>query len=625
MKTLLFIFLILVCVKANAEDTTSPKFSVRELKEHPRLLVSKEQLQGLSDATKQTDHQKKIMLNIIKQAEDITKEEVLVYQKKGKRLLTVSRNAIHRILICTVSYYCTNNKKFSERAIKEMLAVSVFKDWNPSHFLDVAEMTTALAFGYDWLYDVLTKEEKNIIEKAILEKRIMASLKVTGWVNSKNNWGQVCHGGITLGALAIYDSAPKQAEEVIKRSQEKIKISMGEYRENGAFPEGPSYWAYGTTYNTLYFCALESALKISFEPEKHQTFIKSANYIKHLTGPTQQYFNYSDGSVNRLPNWINYWFAKQLKDSDLLSSENEILKAYLENDSNQTNRFFALTPFFYLENTAIEQKQSSFLSFIDNGQNPIACHRNSWADNNTAFVAIKGGSPSANHGHMDIGSFIFELDGVRWAEDLGSADYNMLESKGLNIWDKNQNSDRWKIFRYHNKSHNTLMINNNGQNVKNKSIFTSHYSTHEKKFSIINMQPSYQGQLKVANRGFLLTPEETLVIQDEVALAEMESELRWSFLTRAEVNIDGSKAILKMKNKEICVQILEPNQVKFEFYEAENPGNHWDQENKGAKMLGFTLTLKGNEVNRIVVQFSKKDKQNSKEKIIPLKDWDKKE
>ena len=31
-----------------------------------------------------------------------------------------------------------------------MLTAARFEDWNPSHFLDVAEMTFALAIGYDW-------------------------------------------------------------------------------------------------------------------------------------------------------------------------------------------------------------------------------------------------------------------------------------------------------------------------------------------------------------------------------------------------------------------------------------------------------------------------------------------
>ena len=50
----------------------------------------------------------------------------------------------------------TSEKKYLNRAVKEMLAVSAFSDWNPSHFLDVAEMTMAVSIGYDWLYDGLS-------------------------------------------------------------------------------------------------------------------------------------------------------------------------------------------------------------------------------------------------------------------------------------------------------------------------------------------------------------------------------------------------------------------------------------------------------------------------------------
>jgi len=49
-----------------------------------------------------------------------------------------------------------------------MLAISQFSDWNPSHFLDVAEMTMAMAIGYDWLYNNMSRESRTIIKDAII-------------------------------------------------------------------------------------------------------------------------------------------------------------------------------------------------------------------------------------------------------------------------------------------------------------------------------------------------------------------------------------------------------------------------------------------------------------------------
>ncbi|MCH7885232.1 MAG: heparinase II/III family protein, partial [Planctomycetes bacterium] len=72
-------------------------------------------------------------------------------------------------------------------------------------------------------------------------------------------------------------------------------------------------------------------------------------------------------------------------------------------------------------------------SWIGEGVNPIGIHRTSWKED-AIFIAIKGGSPSLSHGHMDIGSFVMDANGVRWAIDLGAHNYHSLESKGINIW-----------------------------------------------------------------------------------------------------------------------------------------------------------------------------------------------
>ena len=72
--------------------------------------------------------------------------------KEGKRLLAISRIALKRIYYLSYAYRMTGDRKYALRAEQEMLAVSRFTDWNPTHFLDVGEMVMALAIGYSWLY-----------------------------------------------------------------------------------------------------------------------------------------------------------------------------------------------------------------------------------------------------------------------------------------------------------------------------------------------------------------------------------------------------------------------------------------------------------------------------------------
>jgi hypothetical protein len=60
-----------------------------------------------------------------------------------------------------------------------MLTVANFPDWHPEHFLDTAELTTALAIGYDWLYDYLSPEDRSAIRRAIVDKGLRPGSRLT--------------------------------------------------------------------------------------------------------------------------------------------------------------------------------------------------------------------------------------------------------------------------------------------------------------------------------------------------------------------------------------------------------------------------------------------------------------
>jgi hypothetical protein len=41
--------------------------------------------------------------------------------------------------------------------------------------------------------------------------------------------------------------------------------------------------------------------------------------------------------------------------------------------------------------------------------------RSDWLDPNASFVGFKAGDNAANHSHLDIGSFVYDALGIRWA------------------------------------------------------------------------------------------------------------------------------------------------------------------------------------------------------------------
>ena len=169
--------------------------------------------------------------------------------------------------MCSYMYLVSGDEMYARRAEKEMLAASNFTDWNPKHFLDVGEMTTALAIGYDWLYDWLSPESRKIIEDAIIEKGLRAADYKKWWSRSHNNWNQVCNGGLVMGALAVYERVPELAQKVIHEALKGNPKAQSAYGPDGVYPEGYGYWEYGTNYEVVLIEALRTALGTSFDLE----------------------------------------------------------------------------------------------------------------------------------------------------------------------------------------------------------------------------------------------------------------------------------------------------------------------------------------------------------------------
>lgn len=166
---------------------------------HPRLLL----LKGGENAIKQDIAADttwlKLHQGILSECDALITIAPVQRIQIGRRLLDKSREALRRIFYLSYAWRTTADKKYADRAEKELLSIAAFNDWNPSHFLDVAEMTMAAAIGYDWLYNQLPQTSREAIKEAILKKGIEPSLdpKYSGWLKATHNWNQVCNAGIT--------------------------------------------------------------------------------------------------------------------------------------------------------------------------------------------------------------------------------------------------------------------------------------------------------------------------------------------------------------------------------------------------------------------------------------------
>ena len=154
-------------------------------------------------------------------ADEMLTEPAVIHRKEGRRLLGRSREALGRIMHLGFAFRLTGEKRYAARAMAEMKAMAAMPDWNPSHFLDTAEMTLAIAVGYDWLYEQLSPELRQASREAIETKGLSPYLKPgarLGREHGRNNWNQVCHAGMVAGALALLEDNPDRAAEVVRRA-----------------------------------------------------------------------------------------------------------------------------------------------------------------------------------------------------------------------------------------------------------------------------------------------------------------------------------------------------------------------------------------------------------------------
>ena len=584
---------------------------------HPRLFISDKELDGVMRNIKASDELRTLHEEIIKQADDLIKQKPLERIQIGRRLLAVSREALRRLQALSWAYRSSGDKKYLKRAEQEMLVIADFSDWNPPHFLDVAEMTTALAIGYDWLYNDLPADSRDKIRKAIVEKGIRPSLyesengKPLWWINGSNNWNQVCHGSMTCGALAIMEDEPELAETIIHRSVNKVQIAMEEYEPHGAYPEGPGYWVYGTTYNVILIEALDSVLGTDFGLSEKNSFAKSAEYYLHAAGPTGLYFNYGDCGSRGGFNSTVLWFAKRYKDSSLLWNQQKIYDSVAKQEPS--GLVASRTAVMALHWGLSKATRPERLSWMAHGRNPVAMFRTSWDDDAT-YLAIKGGGTSFHHAHMDAGSFVIDAGGLRWAMDLGREDYHKIETLGGNLWSNAQDGDRWKLFRYGNYSHNTLTVNGQYQRIDGSALIIRYSDDSKFPHAVIDMTTIYQGQLKKAIRGASLLPSGQILIQDELQAADKPATVRWNMVTPAKVNIKSNNtAVLSQEQKTMQFNVYTEADVKLATYSTK-PRSRLDAENPNTRMIGFDIELKANEKLTIRVVMT----PGSKEKKLKL-------
>lgn len=590
-------FYIFLLIMISPVLSAQEKFSITD---HPRLLLTAGEEERVKNLIAEDKAMALLHNGIIAESGRILDMPVLERVMEGKRLLHTSREALRRIFWLSYSYRMTGKEEYAERAIKEMLAVSAFSDWNPSHFLDVGEMVMAVAIGYDWLYERMTAEERCILKDAIVEKGFVPADNedYAGFYNVANNWNQVCCCGLLYGALATYEEYPEMARGLIDLYVKSVPFALKVYAPDGGYPEGFNYWGYGTSFQVMMIAALESALGTDFGLSEAPGFLDSSSFVQFMTAPSGNSFNFSDAREAAFCNPAMFWFAARTGDMSRIWVERQYLDGLDENFTKEIELHFAEprllpTALIYssrLNTDGIRPPEESIRVF--QGQNPVFIFREGWERKDDAYLGIKAGTPKASHAHLDVGSFVYEYDGVRWSMDLGMQEYYSLEKLGIGIWDGGQGGQRWEIFRIGNKSHSTLTLNGRTHILKTDVPFTDIWTDNKRKGARMDMTGLFGDATESVLRAVWLDRKNHLHVEDRIEAGDQPVELMWVMTTPADAELVPGEGILLSKDgRKMMLRVQSEVEIMPQIWSNEPP-QYYDVPNPGTCRVGFTADVK---------------------------------
>lgn len=572
------------------ENPMSVEYLKKNLeKKSPRLVLNRSIEKELKKKLKTDPVLQNVYQAIVLNAKEVQTQPLLERIQIGRRLLSVSREMLYRMNVLGMVYRIDKDKEVLDRINRELIAVCNFSDWNPSHYLDVAEMSMAVAFGLDWTAGKLPKSTIELAKKALIEKGIKPSYNKqgnTGWVNGTNNWNQVCHGGMIAAAIVVAEDEPELAAETIHRALEGMPHALVEYGPDGVYPEGSTYWGYGTSFSVVTAAMFESAFGTDFGLGDYPSFKESAIFRELCNAPSGWYYNFADCGDKRSENgdFTLAWFAAKSGNPAFFEKDRFLRPAA---DMGKLSRT-AGASFVWMSQYEPKSGEKMPTAWQGGGANPIVIFTGEEDDPRQYYFGGKGGRGMVNHGNMDGGSFIFELDGVRWVVDPGNQSYHELEKTGFNLWERCQDCERWTLLTKNNYGHSTLTINDELHRTEGLATITG-FKDGRQPEATVEMTATLGDHIKSAARRFVKDSPTSLLIEDRIETNEATKMVTWQLMTTAAVELTKDGALLKQDGKQLKLENLSHPEIMVSMISLDPPPLELDRHIEGLKRLELRI------------------------------------
>lgn len=444
--------------------------------------------------------------------------------------------------------------------------------------LEATEATACLAVGYDWLRGspLLNSIDRSRIRQALLKglRRIEdfaalrfqpsqceVSCKAAQTCSNScwSNWNAVLNGTAIVTAVALENEVQGTDATLVQSVLDRAPITLQTYMRlfsyeptdpsrDGSYPEGPTYLNYSLEYFALADAALakraNTAAGFDFQGTGLQGAGKFAMYmlspnslmLKGAAGLAQGVaFNFADSSIGVLPSismlsWLGrYHNQPKYSAAAQLLGKAALSKTVLRHTGSYTMDAYSVLWFTDTTEEWAPPETESVLFGELTGRGSLAILKRKVNNSLSLAGMLKGGMAAETpHGHMDVGEFILEANGRRWAFDLGLESYDagnyFVLSNAFTPW-------RWTYLRANNFGHNVLTFGTSNQNTQalaTVTLPTQPVSTQN--YAVANLSKVYASKASAVRRLLALDGSGKFVVKDVIEGATIGSQVQWQLI-----------------------------------------------------------------------------------------------
>ena len=458
-----------------------------------------------------------------------------------------------------IAYLKTGDEKYAKKAEELALLIANDPEWNEKpYFLGTSFDMQVLSTVYDLFYDYLSEQSKKTIGNAVIEKGIKATLraydgKLSDWPLRKTNWNTVCNGGSMVAAATFLGEGfdDNACLELLEKSFVSLSYELHAYAPYGSLFESIGYWGYGTGYLLRGAEAVERLFGTDYGISNYAGYSEMAYFPFYMETWQDKWALHDDTLKSGINVTVASYFAYKNKDMLLQKMRAEQIKR----KKYKADLFDVI---YYMPGEMPEKITAPLDKNYSYSE--LASSRSDWG-RSAFYLGVHAGANDFEHGQQDLGNFIYEAFGIRFAHDIGRDSYDLP-----NYF--NEGTTKLNYYVHRAEAHNVYVINpdeSSGQVWHAKSEIETVEEKPKGVIYTVDMTPAYFEQIEEGKRGYMLTNDRSvLVVQDEIVPKEADDEFKWFWTTEANITVNEDKTVTLTKDRKTVTLYFDSN-VDFEL------------------------------------------------------------